>query len=82
MVLPAPFGPRNPKTSPRPTVIDRPPSAVVVRNSLRSSIVSTAGETRRSPRGVSARQPVASAASSLIGSADLSSDTQNVLLVE
>src|SRR5262249_10497306 len=44
VVFPAPFGPRNPKTSPRFTVIERASSAVVRRYTFRRSIVWTAGE--------------------------------------
>src|SRR5664280_653553 len=42
VVLPAPFGPRKPKTSPRRTVMVSPARATVRRNSLRSSRVSMA----------------------------------------
>src|SRR5215472_16820793 len=50
--LPAPFGPRKPKTSPRSTVIDRPASATVRRYRLRSSIAWMAGD-----RGACAQAP-------------------------
>src|SRR2546429_8875905 len=43
VVLPAPLGPRNPNTSPRGTVIDRPARATVCPNLLVSSTVFTAG---------------------------------------
>src|SRR2546425_13270481 len=43
VVLPAPLGPRNPNTSPRGTVIDRPARATVRPNLLVSSTVFTAG---------------------------------------
>ena len=39
VVLPAPLGPRNPNTSPLPTVIDNPRRAIVPWKSLRSSMV-------------------------------------------
>src|SRR2546430_14941291 len=43
VVLPAPLGPRNPNTSPRGTVIERPARATVCPNLLVSSTVFTAG---------------------------------------
>src|ERR1700686_5739523 len=44
VVLPAPFGPRNPNTSPRGTVIDRPASATVRPNLFDRLIVWIAGD--------------------------------------
>ena len=46
VVLPAPFGPRKPKTSPGSTRIDRPASATVRPNRFESSNVSIAGAER------------------------------------
>src|SRR5467141_4936282 len=43
VVLPAPLGPRNPNTSPRGTVIDRPARATVRPKRFVSSTVLTAG---------------------------------------
>jgi hypothetical protein len=43
VVLPAPFGPRKPKTSPRSTVIVRPASASTRPYCLRRSRASMAG---------------------------------------
>ena len=40
VVLPAPFGPRNPKISPAPTRSDRSATATVAPNCLRSAWVS------------------------------------------
>src|SRR5438094_8830452 len=54
VVLPAPLGPRNPNTSPRGTVIDRPARATVCPNLLVSSTVFTAGVAVASPRGEAA----------------------------
>ena len=82
MVFPAPFGPRNPNTSPRPTVIDSPARAVVVRYCLRSSIVCTAGEPCEMPFARRSRSAWANAACTRTASADLLSDIQQVLLVE
>ena len=44
VVLPAPFGPRKPKTSPRGTVMVSPARATIRPNSLRSSRVSMAAD--------------------------------------
>src|SRR5256885_5897504 len=49
VVLPAPLGPRNPNTSPRGTVIDRPARATVCPNLLVSSTVFTAGGAAAAP---------------------------------
>src|SRR2546426_11609219 len=51
VVLPAPLGPRNPNTSPRGTVIDRPARATVRPNLLVSSTVFTAGGAAAPPPG-------------------------------
>src|SRR2546425_6469766 len=51
VVLPAPLGPRNPNTSPRGTVIDRPARATVCPNLLVSSTVFTAGGAGAPPPG-------------------------------
>src|SRR2546430_3144097 len=54
VVLPAPLGPRNPNTSPRGTVIDRPARATVCPNLLVSSTVFTAGAPGAPPPGEAA----------------------------
>src|ERR1700730_5930388 len=54
VVLPAPLGPRNPKTSPRGTVIVRPARATVLPNRFESSTVRIAGEPAATPSGVAA----------------------------
>src|SRR4030081_3908153 len=54
VVLPAPLGPRNPKTSPRGTVMDRPASATVLPNRFDSSTVWIAGVPAATPSGVAA----------------------------
>src|ERR1700686_662451 len=51
VVLPAPFGPRNPKTSPRGTVIESPASAVVCPKRLERFTVWIAGEPAAAPGG-------------------------------
>ena len=51
VVLPAPFGPRNPKISPRGTVIVSPASATVLPNRFVSSTVWIAGEAAAPPPG-------------------------------
>jgi len=43
VVLPAPFGPRNPNTSPRGTVIDSPARATVLPNLFDRLTVCIAG---------------------------------------
>src|SRR5450755_2383587 len=80
VVLPAPFGPRNPKTSPRWTVIDSPWSATVRRYRLRSSMAWTAGDAF--PAGPAAGPAANSSVSSAVGSAELAGDIQHVLPVE
>src|ERR1043166_1957618 len=59
VVLPAPFAPRKPKISPRPTVKDRPSSARTLRlrrkptsESFVRSLISTAGEVIYSTSGI------------------------------
>src|SRR5580693_504842 len=81
VVLPAPFGPRNPKTSPRPTVMDRPARAMVRPYSLRRSLACTAGESGRPSCGASRAWPGPWSGPGA-GSADLVSDIQDVLLVQ
>src|ERR1700693_2633794 len=54
VVLPAPLGPRNPKTSPRGTVIDSPARATVFPNRFESSTVWMAGEPAATPTGAAA----------------------------
>src|ERR1700681_3666831 len=49
VVLPAPLGPRNPKTSPRGTDIERPASATVCPNRLERLTVWMAGEPAAAP---------------------------------
>src|SRR3982074_3114822 len=62
VVLPAPFGPRNPKTSPRGTVIERPASATGLPNRWDSSTVRIAGEPAATPSGAAAGEISASSA--------------------
>src|SRR6202165_6121089 len=54
VVLPAPLGPRNPKISPRGTVIDKPESATVPPNRLVRSTVWMAGAAAAPPVGAAA----------------------------
>src|SRR6202521_4789291 len=54
VVLPAPLGPRNPKTSPRGTDIERPASATVCPNRLERLTVWMAGEPAAAPGGAAA----------------------------
>src|SRR6202171_6769744 len=54
VVLPAPFGPRNPNTSPRGTVIESPASAVVCPKRLERFTVWVAGEAAAAPGGAAA----------------------------
>src|ERR1700694_4412476 len=55
VVLPAPLGPRNPKTSPRGTDIERPASATVCPNRLERLTVWMAGEpAAAAPEGAAA----------------------------
>src|SRR5438270_12523997 len=54
VVLPAPLGPRKPKTSPRGTVMDRPASAILPPNRLVRSTVWMAGDEAATPPGVAA----------------------------
>src|SRR4029077_13037695 len=49
VLLPAPLGPRNPKISPRGTVIDKPASATVLPNRLVRSTVCIAGASAATP---------------------------------
>src|SRR5438477_941416 len=49
VVLPAPLGPRNPKISPRGTVIESPASATVLPNRFDRSTVCIAGESTAAP---------------------------------
>src|SRR5487761_92234 len=62
VVLPAPLGPRNPKTSPRGTVIDNPARATVLPNCLDSSTVRMAGEPAATPSGAAAGEISANSA--------------------
>src|SRR5271166_1155314 len=86
VVLPAPFGPRNPKISPRLTVIDSPSSATVPRYCLRSSIACTAGDAAgpAAPPGSDpvARPTVLTGSGPAACSAELARDTQHILFVE
>src|SRR6266851_8409389 len=54
VVLPAPLGPRNPKTSPRGTVIESPARATVCPNRLERFSVWMAGEPAAAPFGAAA----------------------------
>src|SRR5919109_2236805 len=51
VVLPAPFGPRKPNTSPRGTVMLRPASATVLPKRFERSTVWTAGMAAAAPSG-------------------------------
>src|ERR1700686_5861573 len=54
VVLPAPLGPRNPKTAPRGPDIERPASATVCPNRLERLTVWMAGEPAAAPGGAAA----------------------------
>src|SRR5713226_2416837 len=64
VVFPAPLGPRNPKISPRGTVIERPASATVLPNRFDRSTVCMAGESAATPSfvGVAAMETDAGSA--------------------
>src|SRR6185437_13068931 len=86
VVFPAPFGPRNPKTSPRRTVMDRPRRATVRRYRLDSSMVWMAGDDdpgRSAPSAIEGGEGRGGDGNgAAVGSPQLSSDTEHVLLVE
>src|SRR6266853_4844913 len=63
VVLPAPLGPRKPKTSPRGTVIERPASATVCPNRLERLAVWMAGEPAAAPGGAAASCSITSVTS-------------------
>src|SRR5450759_3939014 len=84
VVLPAPFGPRNPKTSPRGTVIDRPASAVVCPKRFERFTVWMAGEPAAAPGGAAATCSVTSVTSAGYNacSGQLVSDVDGVIALD
>ena len=84
VVLPAPFGPRNPKTSPRGTVMDRPDSAVVCPKLFERFTVWMAGEPAAAAGGAAATCSITSVTSAGYNarSGQLVSDVDGVITLD
>src|ERR1700675_2254711 len=84
VVLPAPLGPRNPKTSPRGTDIERPASATVCPNRLERLTVWMAGEPAAAPGGAAAVCSITSVTSAGYNacSGQLVSDVDGVIALD